>query len=144
MWTAPATSRYKFSTAGSDFDTVLYLLRGSCSGDEIACNDDAVGLQSEVVVGLSAGEVVTVVIDGYGTGSGDYELAITQSEVCDDRIDNNSNGLLDCRDPVCAGVAAYSSVNCCHEPNRDCPRPPKNGYRVCTLYFCDFRCNPEI
>jgi hypothetical protein len=58
---------------------VLYVLDG-CAADSVVhgCNDDAVGLQSEVTVPLSAGESVIVVVGAFDAryDSGDYVLSV--------------------------------------------------------------------
>ncbi|MBN2194187.1 MAG: hypothetical protein JW751_15325 [Polyangiaceae bacterium] len=78
-FTAPVTGTYEFATSGSEFDTVLYLWDGGCDGTEFACNDDMTDLESEVRAYLGAGQVVGVVVDGYGPYSaGDYVLSIAQ------------------------------------------------------------------
>ncbi|MEQ1564576.1 MAG: hypothetical protein ABMA64_02975 [Myxococcota bacterium] len=74
-FTAPADADYTFSTTGSLYDTVLYVLDG-CGGPELACNDDTNGLQSRVRVPMLAGQTVIVVVDGYLASSGDYTLRI--------------------------------------------------------------------
>ncbi|MDQ3035601.1 MAG: hypothetical protein M3Y87_24560 [Myxococcota bacterium] len=82
-WTAPAAGTYVITTEDtsgtlSTYDTMLYVLDGSCSGMELACNDDsAFGLLSSVSVTLTAGQTVIIVLDAYGvTSSGDYVLNI--------------------------------------------------------------------
>jgi hypothetical protein len=75
LWTAPDDGSYTFDTAGSNYDTVLYLRNTDCFGPDLACNDDKIGLLSEVTVELAAGEVVYIVIDAYHQG-GDYVLNI--------------------------------------------------------------------
>src|SRR5262249_36117633 len=62
---------------GSEFDSML-VVRESCIGEEIACNDDFGSLyQSAVLVSLEAGDSVVVVVDGYSSGShGDYDLSV--------------------------------------------------------------------
>jgi len=67
-WTAPSSGTFVFETAGSGFNTVLYVLRG-CGGEELACNDDWVDPRSQVEVTLSGGEMVIIVVDGYDEGS---------------------------------------------------------------------------
>jgi hypothetical protein len=79
-WTAPASGMYTFSTAGSGFDTVLYVL-GSCDGPDatLACNDDAGGgYQSELTLGVAEGEQVVVVIGAFDAryDGGAYTLTI--------------------------------------------------------------------
>ncbi|MBL4689252.1 MAG: hypothetical protein JKY37_31960 [Nannocystaceae bacterium] len=68
---------YVFDTVGSNFDTVLYVLDGDCSGNELACNDDNTGTQSEVGVVLTTGQVVTVVVDSFGIAGGSFTLNAT-------------------------------------------------------------------
>src|SRR6185503_14140017 len=64
-WIAPSTATYTFSTAGSSFDTILHLYNG-VGGALLGCNDDTNGtLQSSVTVALSAGQGITIVVDGY-------------------------------------------------------------------------------
>jgi hypothetical protein len=78
-WTAPTSDTYTFTTAGSSFDTVLEI-RASGTGASLGCNDDAfIGVQSTVNVALSGGQTVTVVVDGYMTSTGNYQLNITGS-----------------------------------------------------------------
>ena len=74
---APQSGRYTFSTAGSAYDTTLYLYSG-CRGREIACNDDANGtLQSQVTNTLPVGAVVIAVVDGYSSSSGNFQLSVS-------------------------------------------------------------------
>ncbi len=82
-WEVPQTGCYVFSTAGSDFDSVLYLLDG-CQY-ELVCNDDQAfelgEYSSEVHAYLSAEQVVTVVVDGYNADAvGDVSLSFWQGE----------------------------------------------------------------
>ena len=77
-FTAPASGTYRIDTAGSAFDTVLYVRNGTCGGAQLACNDDANGtVQSLVSVSVSAGQAVVIVVDGYGTRSGTFTLSVT-------------------------------------------------------------------
>jgi hypothetical protein len=79
-WQAPSAGRYEFATAGSSYDTVLYVRTGSCTGSEIGCNDDAASGQtsSAVTIDLTAGQTVIVVVDSYSamTTSGTFALGI--------------------------------------------------------------------
>lgn len=78
-WTAPSPGTYVFSTTGSSFDTILEV-RAYNTGASLGCNDDSNGtLQSTVSVGLSGGQTVVVVIDGFSTSSGSYQLNINGS-----------------------------------------------------------------
>lgn len=75
-FTAPTTKVYEMNTVGSNYDTVLHVLGATCSGVSLACNDDSFGLQSQVFVNLTAGQTVTVVVDGFGSSFGNYVLTI--------------------------------------------------------------------
>ena len=75
-WTAPSTGSYTFSTAGSSFDTVLEIRRINTLVS-LGCNDDSGGtLQSTVSVSLLAGDTVVIVVDGFGTATGPFQLNI--------------------------------------------------------------------
>jgi len=92
-FTAPVTGTYNMNTFGSSYDTVLYV-RTSCGGGQLACNDDSGGLQSSVNVNLSAGQTVTIIVDGYSDNSfsfigstcsgsgGNYRLTVTGPGNC--------------------------------------------------------------
>jgi hypothetical protein len=78
-WTAPSTGSYTFSTLGSSFDTVLEV-RQYNTGVSLGCNDDSAGtLQSTVSASLSAGQTVLVVVDGYSSSTGPFQLNIGSS-----------------------------------------------------------------
>jgi hypothetical protein len=85
-WTAPASDRYRFTTEGSDFDTVLELRSASSSSHVLMCNDDETidTRHSALDVDLVRGQQVLVVVDSYGTGCGNYTLGISaQCGGCD-------------------------------------------------------------
>ena len=75
QFVAPATRTYIIDTVGSTYDTVLYVLDG-CGGRELACNDDTFGLQSQVRVSATAGQVLIIVVDGFSTAQGSFVLNI--------------------------------------------------------------------
>ncbi len=62
---------------GSSYDTVLGVFPLGGSG---WCNDDAVGLQSELTLSLAAGTYV-VLVDGYGSSTGNYKLTVGPAPV---------------------------------------------------------------
>ena len=77
-WTPPAVGLYTVDTAGSSYDTVLYVIDG-CGGAELFCNDDdpALGLQSRIIVNVYAlGAPITFAIDGFNASVGSYVLNI--------------------------------------------------------------------
>jgi thermitase len=68
------------STAGSGFDTVLAVYRGSSITGlaGLACNDDYNGgLQSQVQVQVTAGQTYYVQLGGYGSSRGRYALRVS-------------------------------------------------------------------
>jgi hypothetical protein len=75
-WTAPASGTYTIDTFGSEYDTLLYVLVGSCSGTELGCNDDAMDLQSQVTVTATAGQILYIVVDGFSSNEGAYVVNI--------------------------------------------------------------------
>lgn len=79
LFVPPATTRYQVSVTG-DYDNVVYVLAGSGSGSELACNDDTNGRNARVVVELQAGQTYTVVVDGYHDASGPYTLDIVRAD----------------------------------------------------------------
>lgn len=114
-WTAPAAGRYHISTAGSDFDTLVFVREGGCEGREIGCNDDANGeLTSEVSLDLESCQTITVIVDGFDEAAeGNFVLTIEGTETsCEDGRDDDGDGMVDCEDPdcfsaECAGVGDY-------------------------------------
>lgn len=80
FWTAPATGTYTFTTVfpgATSFDTVLEV-RNLVTGASLGCNDDSAStLQSTVSVAMTSGQVVRVIVDGFGNASGPYILSIS-------------------------------------------------------------------
>lgn len=75
---------YRFDTAGSNFDTILEVFDDFCGGSVIACIDDnPMDTFAVLDVELEAGHVYTIVVDGFGGQSGDYQLALDLIEPID-------------------------------------------------------------
>jgi hypothetical protein len=100
---APSTGRFLFDTLGSSFDTVLYVLDG-CDGGELSCNDDYGGPTSAAPADLEAGQGVVVVVDGFQE-AGAFTLHVGEipavESSCEDGLDEDFDGRLDCLDPDC-------------------------------------------
>ena len=120
--TAPQTGLMIASTAnaGTDFDTVVYVL-GTCgdTGTELACDDDGGGQGPSIVTWeATAGETYYVVVDGYDN-SGSFELTLEQvicgdatvsgDEQCDDGNTTAGDG--------CDASCAWECVDDTYEPN---------------------------
>ncbi len=84
----PFTGTYRIDTHGSDYDTLLHVFDGYCGGGLVSCVDDSVeGVTSELDVVLLAGSIYTIVVDGWGSSAGDYQLdieLIDGGSLCDD------------------------------------------------------------
>ncbi|XXX80135.1 MXAN_6577-like cysteine-rich protein [Sorangium sp. So ce134] len=80
-FTAPESGTYTIDTFGSEFDTILAVLDGDCEGEELACNDDLAiddifDITSELTVSLEAGQTIIILVGGYESEAGHYELNI--------------------------------------------------------------------
>jgi len=111
---APEDGDYRVSfTTGlggsSTFDSVLNVVKGDvCPSAPIAACwagvDDAVAAPTEALTLTAlAGESFWILADGYGAGCGIANLAVVRltDELCDDEVDNDGDGLIDCADPDC-------------------------------------------
>lgn len=82
-----ALTTLTIDTFGSSFDTVLYVRPGVCTAPAMWCNDDATGLQSQLDLTGVAADNYYIVVDGYGSVSGNYVLnisgTIASGAVCD-------------------------------------------------------------
>jgi len=70
----------------SSYDTKVYIYAGA-QGNLVACNDDAgcgySGYQSKVAaVPVTAGVTYYIVVDGYGSSCGTYDMVVTEYQPC--------------------------------------------------------------
>jgi hypothetical protein len=77
-WTAPASGTFTFTTAGSNYDTVLELLVFNTLAS-LGCNDDSGGLQSSVTAAVTAGQTLLVVVGGFFEDAGQFRVNIAQT-----------------------------------------------------------------
>ncbi len=81
--TVTVTDVYNFDLFGSDYDTKLFVYAADAQS-LVACNDDYWSDYTSAVQNLPlVAGVYYVVVDGYGTSSGNYQLEIARSEACD-------------------------------------------------------------
>ncbi len=66
------------SLCGSAFDTYLRILDASCT-TELYSNDDACGLQSEIIVYAMPAGTYNACVEGYGSHSGDFLVNISEA-----------------------------------------------------------------
>jgi hypothetical protein len=79
-WVAPETGRFRIDTEGSNYDTVLWVRRGTCMGLELACNNDYGSNQwSAVEINATRGDVFIIGADtnGPGTPGSNIEVNVT-------------------------------------------------------------------
>ncbi|HMI92599.1 MAG TPA: hypothetical protein VK509_14590 [Polyangiales bacterium] len=69
-WIAPENDYWQLDTVGSTYDTVLYARDCSCDGTELACNDDAAGSASAIVLHAQRGQRFAIGLDGKAGASG--------------------------------------------------------------------------
>lgn len=79
-WTATCTGNATFSLCGSAYDTTLAVF-GSCSGPELACNDDssvcgAGSLQSHITLAVTSGTTYYIRVSGFNGLTGNYTLNV--------------------------------------------------------------------
>ncbi len=111
QYTAADDGLLTVSACGSGFDTVLSL-HSECPGtpgNQIACNDDACGLQSTVSTSVVVGDVIYIRVAGFASSSGTYTLTLTGPAGVPAggppieefvRGDTNGDGAFDISDPV--------------------------------------------
>ena len=115
----------RIDSFGSSYDTVLYVRAEDCEfGPQVACNDDTGGLQSQLTFLAEPGMVYYLFVDGWSEESwGEYEVHIqllpVGEEVCDNGVDDDGDGMVDCDDPDCAG-------------HPGCELEPEHGVAGCT------------
>ncbi|MEM7157891.1 MAG: hypothetical protein AAF799_33935 [Myxococcota bacterium] len=82
-FTPPRDGEYIFDTEGSEIDTVLYVLDGTCEGRELACDDDGIaGANTSLLsLPLPGGQPVTVVVDAFGIEGGPVTLTVREGSV---------------------------------------------------------------
>ncbi|AFU70108.1 secreted protein with Por secretion system C-terminal sorting domain [Psychroflexus torquis ATCC 700755] len=71
---------------GTDFDSVIRVF-DECGGTEIAANDDACGLQSELTFTSEGASTYLIMIEGSGSSAGAFSLAVScvvLGDSCDD------------------------------------------------------------
>ena len=75
--TARTSGTITASTAGSSFDTLLYV-SAACGSGNIACNDDFTGTTSQISWSAVAGTTYYLVVDGYNSSNyGSYILTLS-------------------------------------------------------------------
>jgi hypothetical protein len=83
------TATIRTCSSSTTFDTVVYVRRSSCTGTQVACNDDTNGCAvgdgtanadhhgSVVNPSVTSGQTYYIVVDGYNGKKGNFRLTIT-------------------------------------------------------------------
>lgn len=122
----PTRQTVTIDTEGSGFDTMLVVYRADCTvANVLGCDDDSAGgTSSRVVLNDLVPGTYYIVVDGWNTASGAFtlNLSLGSTEVCDNRIDDDRDGLIDCADPDCR-----TSMSC----GMCVPTGPENQGNAC-------------
>ncbi len=123
-WTADCTGTATFSLCGSLYDTTLAVF-DDCGGNKLACNDDACGLQSEIVYNVVLDTTYFIRVAGYGGATGDYELKVTcgapTGSCCDENTGVCQDGIApaNCQEPL-----RFTAGILCADLDPACAGPP--------------------
>jgi hypothetical protein len=130
-------TKVHLDTAGTSFDSVIYIRRGACEdGKEVACDDDTGGQwAAQVDIPILYPGTYFVFVDGYtidpqgGPNEGPFVLNVKLTpnppEICDNGIDDDGDHYVDCADPNCTSVG--KCLNC----NAGKPPAPEFGPARC-------------
>ena len=81
-WTPTADGVATASLCGSSYDTVIHVKSTCPCGNDLVCNDDYCGLQSQASWGAHAGVTYYIYVSGTSTACGDYTLNLTVGPPC--------------------------------------------------------------
>ncbi len=98
-FTPAATTRVRLQLADETASLDLFVLHAECRDG--ACVARGAGTTTFVA---AADETYYLVVDGFRGAQGRYRLRVDCLEVCDNGLDDNGNGLVDCHDADCDGV----------------------------------------
>lgn len=77
VYTAAASAFVSVSLCGSSYDTALAIY--DAGYNELFCNDDFCGLQSQIDFNATAGQTYYFVVDGFSTNCGSYVINVTSA-----------------------------------------------------------------
>jgi hypothetical protein len=133
-----APARVHVDSAGTSFDSMLYVRAGSCeSGVEIGCDDDSAGnWNASLDFPLLNPGTYYVILDGFtvdpwrGADEGPFQLNVSivtnPAEQCADGVDNDGDQYTDCADPECEFTSG------CYRCNAGSAPAPEFGPLACT------------
>lgn len=102
---------------GSLYDTKIAIYdTDACTGDILACNDDACGLQSRAMSSVTEGQIYKIRVGGFGGATGTGTLTITcGAGPCDAGVGDccTAHGGIGCEDPACCSLVCGCDPFCC-------------------------------
>ena len=117
--TVPTTGNWCFIITEATFDTTVYLTSACLTTSSlITCDsNDGPSTWSMAEASLTAGRTVFLSVDGNTASAfGTYRLLVqsgacpaTLPEYCDNRVDDDADGAIDCADTSCTGSPACGS-----------------------------------
>jgi len=84
------TGQYTINAGSSEFDTTLAVFN-ACGGNELACNDDFLSTDSQLVLDMVKGKRYYIRLAGFDGQTGNYELAISAGD-CSELALSDLNG----------------------------------------------------
>jgi hypothetical protein len=125
-WTPQVSGLATISTCGTStrFDTVAYLRSGSCTGAQVACNDDTSGCAvadgtanasrhgSRLSANVVAGQTYYIVVDGYGGAAGGYVLTVAPPSRCGNGVREGSEQCDGVDRSACATASCTTACTC--------------------------------
>lgn len=99
-------------TFGSSYDTMLYIKSDNCGSPDLACNDDSVGLQSQIMLINAVAGTYFIFVDGFSSSSGSFTLNVTgvigAGQACDPT--QIQSGILSCASGTTCTSTGSSSI----------------------------------
>lgn len=89
------------SSSSEDLD--LFILTGECDQDTCIHCHDGRGGKHTLSFGAEASVTYYIVVDGWDGAEDTFDISISCNipEICDNGVDDNENGFIDCWDPGC-------------------------------------------
>jgi predicted dienelactone hydrolase len=78
QWTPAVSHVATIETCGgtTDFDTTLFVREDTCFGPDLACSDDACGVQSHLTLPVVTGTTYFIIVDGFIAQAGKFTLSV--------------------------------------------------------------------
>ena len=120
-WTPATSGQAIIQTCGGStfYDTVVHVHATSCTGSELACNDDTTGCGtgepndhhgSKVTVNVTGGQSYFIVVDGYNGSQGAYSLTVSPPTTCGNNV---REGNEQCDGPDASGCSTGQCTASC-------------------------------